>query len=118
MAYRLEQWTDSVYQIKQGRTKIGSVFQRDSDKKWVGRVKDDYVIADSPREAFQDIVRVLNRISICGVNNEEKARAALAARNAKIAAINAETMKDIQQLADICGIRLTSRRRRPRKILL
>lgn len=72
MAYRLEQWTDSVYQIKQGRTKIGSVFQRDSDKKWVGRVKDDYVIADSPREAFQDIVRVLNRISICGVNNEEK----------------------------------------------
>lgn len=116
--YTLVKATDSVYFIKSGRNKIGSVFQRNSDKKWVGKIGNDHTTGYDPEHAFHEIVRVKNRIDLCGVNDETKAREALDVRNAKIAAINQETMKDIQALADLCGIHLKTRKRRQRKILI
>lgn len=120
MAYYL-QITDSVYTVTRNRKKVASIFQRNSDKKWVGKFGNDYVIAETPHKAFEEVVRALNRISICGVNNAEKAKAALEKRNEEIRKSNADFVNFVKGLRDIPGLEnlpLPRTRTRRRKFLL
>jgi len=124
--YTLVKATDSVYFIKSGRNKIGSVFQRNSDKRWVGKIGNDHTTGYDPEHAFHEIVRVKNRIDLCGVNDETKAREALEKRNAEIQKRNAQAQNELidfaHMLRGIPGLENmpvpTRRKRRTRKVLI
>lgn len=124
--YTLIKASDSVYFIKSGGKKIGSVFQRNDNKKWVGKIGNDHVQGYDAEHAFREIVRVKNRIDLCGVNNEEKARAALEKRNAEIEKANAQAQNVLvnftNMLRGIPGLENMPvprrRKRRNRKVLI
>lgn len=124
--YSLVKATDSVYFIKLGGKKVGSVFQRTQDKKWVGKIGNDHTQGYDPEQAFHEIVRIKNRIDLCGSNNEEKAREALAKRNAEIEKRNRENENSLIDFANmlrgIPGLENMPvpgrRKRRQRKILI
>ena len=113
MSYTLTQTAASIFAITSGRAKVGSVFQRASDKQWVGKIGTDIVIAASPDAAFREIVKVQNRVALCGVNDEQKAREALAARNAE-ARRNADEFNALMRDAGLTkyGVGVSVRRRK------
>jgi len=87
-----------IYDIRLGGSKIG--FVRLVDGEFLAVIKDQKATGATAGDAFRALVTILNRVAICGENDADKARAALAARNAEQARLNEQTRRDMQPLVD------------------
>jgi len=79
--YTLKPSTTSVYFIYYRGGKIGSVMKHNTEDRWLAKDGRHVVYGSTASEAFEELVRVRNRVQICGENNEQKARETLERRN-------------------------------------
>lgn len=110
MRYTLKPSTENVFFITSGRVKWGQVV-RAKDGQWVATMVMGTLIerADTAANAFHALMRARNRIQLCGENNEEKARAVLAERNARVRA-------EVKALNDAAGYKVARVRNRKIRI--
>lgn len=112
--YYLKESTATVWNVTHGRQVIGKVFQKADKSAWVGKSGPNLVEASDRVAAFHELVRVLNRVALCGENNEAKAREVLNARNAEIQKRNQELLEFARDINTSLGrdiVRVTSGRR-------
>jgi G3E family GTPase len=113
-----------IFDIRLGGSKIGCVRKIDDHflAFTTGSGPMRRAQAHTAQAAFQDLVAILNRIDLCGEDDAAKARAALAERNARTEAHNAQVRKDMEPLREAfeqaLGVRLPVRRPSYKKVLL
>lgn len=123
MNYILKPLTNTSYTIQLGRDKVGFVRQTPSGAQagsWIVSLRGDLQTGfASAKEAFTAAVRRANRIEICGEDNAEKARAALAQQNAEVRREAAQLAEDFRPIIDIAarhGIQLGTSFVKTRKV--
>ena len=102
--YILKALTKTSFNIVLGRKDVGFVRQINSGEntgKWIGRIDNEMVICNSSKEAFYEIVKVRNRIALCGVNDETKAIEALNKRNEAVTKDAIETANKFKEILSI-----------------
>ena len=112
MSFIMKPCTETIHFIYSGRSKVGSVVLRNGS--WMGKIGEHTATAATARAAFLDVVRICNRVALCGENDAAKARAALAENNA---AVRAEAAA-INDLLSISGPLRASVAFRKRKIAI
>lgn len=96
----------TISNIQRGRDKIGTVSaSREKPGMFVALVDGEKVYADTRTGAFEAMVARLNRISLCGADDAEKARAVIAERNA-------EVRREADQINSLIGFRAVKVRSR------
>ena len=88
MRFHLTQISASVWRIMLNRKPVGQVVKKHNNDGYYGRMEMDghkFEAAKPTAEAaFQELVAACNRVRLCGRNDPELARKALAAHNARI----------------------------------
>lgn len=98
-SYILKPSSESVYFITHSRKQVGNVQKRGGSQEWVGRITRYNVVGYGPtaKAAFEDVVARANRVQLCGKDDPEAARAALAKRNEQVL----QAQRDQQPLVDM-----------------
>ena len=105
-----------IYDIRLGGAKIGCVRKVDDAflAFTIGAGPMRRATGPTANDAFSDLVALLNRIELCGEDDVEKARAAIAERNARTAELNAQHRKDMEPIREAferaLGVQLPVRR--------
>ena len=106
--YLLKNMSKSSYQITLNRQKVGSVLKRDDG--WYATINGDKTGPHSTAsDAFQEAVRIANRISICGENDAMKAYEVIQEKNRQV-------RREVEDFNRNCGLRVA--RVRTRKVAI
>lgn len=98
-SYSLKSVSASTAFVFLSRDKIGHIVKKHDGSGWYGAIT---IGADkmeatctTQRATFEELVRTANRIALCGVNDADKATAALDARNARVEKANAAARQEM-----------------------
>jgi hypothetical protein len=81
--YYLKTVTDTYSKIQRGRVACG--FVRKNETGWVACIdKETTTHHATAKAAFHEIVKIANRISLCGTNDEQAARDEVGRRNQEV----------------------------------